>query len=474
MRLHVPAVAFLPALCALACATPPPAWELPAPPARETPIVAEGALVRTTLPNGLHVLLLQDRSRPMISLGLSVRRGVAIDPPGKEGVGALMGEVMQRGAGERDAMALARDVEALGASLGVQAGWDAISVGASGLSRDTDALLGFVADLVLRPRFGAAEVERARAEQLADLASAPDNPATLLNWQLKRTLYPGHRYGIPGSGLPETVSSLTVEDVRDFYARVFEPNNAIVSACGDFDPQALLSRIEAAFGAWQPGPVPDPVPAPPRMTPEAREIVVVDRPEMVQVQVAVAHEGLRREDPQRIPASLLNDVLGGSGFSSRLMVRLRSQEGLTYSIGSGFALRRRPGRFAISTFTRADQVRPVIDLLLQEVEAIRGDRPPTGDELRNAKAFSIGHFALGLETSEAVLASLVDLDVYGLPEDSLDTFRTRINAVTVPEISALAKGLLHPERAAIVIVGPAEKLLPSLEGLGPVQVTTWN
>ncbi len=461
-------------LLVVGCAARPPAWELPVPAAREAPIVAQGALVRKTLPNGLRLLLLEDRSRPMISLGLSVRRGVAIDPQGKEGLADLMGEVMQRGAGERDALALARAVEVLGASLGVRSGWDAIRVGASGLSRDTDALLGFVADLVLRPRFEAAEVERAREEQLASLVSSLDNPRTLLIWQLQRTLYPGHRYGIPSAGLPRTVAELTVEDVRAFHERTFQPNNAIFHVSGDFDPEALLAKIEVAFGGWRPEPIPKPVPAPPRVTPQARKIVVVDRPEMTQVQIAVAHEGLRRIDPRRIPASLLNNVLGGSGFSSRLTVRLRSEEGLTYSIRSSFALRRRPGRFGISTFTRADQVRPALDSLLEEVEAIRSDRSPTEEELRNAKAFSIGHFALGLETSDAVLGSLVNLEIYGLPEDSLDTYRARVNDVTVPEITALAEELLHPDRAAIVIVGPAEQLLPSLEGFGTIDVVTWD
>jgi zinc protease len=194
---------------------------------------------------------------------------------------------------------------------------------------------------------------------------------------------------------------------------------------------------------------------------------------MSQVQIAVAHEGLRRIDPRRIPASLLNNVLGGSGFSSRLMVQLRSNAGLTYSVRSGFALRRRPGRFGVTTFTRAKQMRPAIELLLSEIEAIRGPRPPDALELRNAKAFSVGHFALGLETSQSVMASLVNLDVYGLPEDSLDSYRARIGAVTQSEVAALAKDLLHPGRAAIVVVGPAEALLPELVSFGSVEVVEW-
>jgi len=465
------AMVFLPLL---SCVGSKPAWEDSLSPASEHAIVADRTWLRRTLPNGLRLLLLEDHSRPMVSLGLTVRRGVAMDPPGKEGVGILLGELMQRGAGERDALVLANAVEALGARLAVHAGWDWIRAGASGLSGDRDALLGFLADMVLRPRFEPAEVERARSEQLANLASSLDNPRTLLVWQLERTLFPDHRYGVPAAGLPETVAALSVDDVRAFHARVFGPNNAIFHVVGDFDSEAMFSKIEAAFGDWRPKPIPKPVPAPPRITPQVRKILVVDRPEMVQVQLAVAHEGLRRIDPRRIPASILNNVLGGSGFSSRLTVRLRSEEGLTYSIRSGFSLRRRPGRFGISTFTRTEELRPALDLLLSEVEAIRSNRPPTEQEVRDAKAFSIGRFALGLETSSAVLNSLVNLDVYGLPEDSLDTYRRRVNAVTADEVMQLARKLLHPARAAIVIVGSAEAILPQLEGLGAVDVVSWD
>ena len=409
----------------------------------------------------------------MVSMGLAVRRGAAIEPADKAGVGALCVEVMQRGAGERDALQMADAADTLGASVDVSINLDSARITTSGLSRDADSLLEFVRDIALRPRFDEAEFEKARSEQLAGLAGSLDNPRTLLGWQLDRTLYGDHRYGIPVAGLPATVEQLTLSDVKQFHLGIFHPNNAVFYATGDFDSRVLLEKLAAAFGAWHPGPVPQSVAAPPAKVPAERKVVVLDRPEMGQVQIAVAHEGLRRIDPRRIPASLLNNVLGGSGFSSRLTVRLRSNEGLTYGVRSGFALRRRAGPFSISTFTRADQVRPALELLLEEVTAIRDTRPPDGLELRNAKAFSVGHFALGLETSESVMASLVNLDVYGLPEDSLDTYRSRVGTVTESEIAGLAHELLHPERAAIVIVGPATKLLPELEGFGPVQVVEW-
>ncbi|MBW2295192.1 MAG: insulinase family protein [Deltaproteobacteria bacterium] len=437
-------------LLLLGCAGPRPAWD-----------------------NGLRILLLEDHSRPMVSFGLAVRRGTAIETAGKEGVAVLCAEVMQRGAGDRDALQMANAVDQLGATLGIGAGWDSIQLGVSGLARDADTLLQIVSDVTLRPRFDERETEKARDEQLADLASGLDNPRTLLSWQLGRTLYPGHRYGLPRAGQPEAVRQLTAADVRNFYESIFLPNNAIFYATGDFDSEVLLAQVERALGGWVSGSVPEPVTAPPPKVPEARKIVVLDRPDLVQVQIAVSHEGLQRTDPRRVPASLLNNVLGGSGFSSRLTVRIRSDAGLTYGIHSRFSLRRRPGRFGISTSTRVDQARPALDLLLEEVGAIRKDRPPTEDELRNAKAFNVGHFALGLETAEAVMGSLVNLDIYGLPEDSLDTFRGRVQQVTRAEITELAKELLHPERAAIVLVGPAATLVPELESLGPIEVVTW-
>lgn len=472
MALAVAVAALLPVVL-IGCSTPPKAWELPPPPVQASRIVAEGALTRVTLPNGLRVLLLEDRSLPTVSLGLTIRRGIAIEAKGKEGVADLTAEVMRRGAGDRDALAIARAVDELGAQFGAAASWDSMGIMAGGLSRDATTLLELVADVALRPTFDEGEFEKARDEQLAGLKASLDNPSTLLGWQLERTLYPDHRYGVPGSGLPETVGQLALEDVRGFHARLFHPNNAIFYATGDFDSEKLIEQIRVALGSWRPGPVPKPVAAPPGEVPTARKIIVIDRPEMGQVQVAVAHEGLRRSDRRRIGASLLNGVLGGSGFSSRLMLKLRSERGLTYSIHSGFVLRRHPGRFGIATFTRADQAREAIDLLLAEVEAIRSTNPVTEQELINTKAFSVGQFSLGLETSAAVMGSLVNLEVYDLPRDSLDTFRARIQAVTREDVAKLAGELLHPSRAAIVIVGPAKVLLPKLKGLGEIQTVEW-
>jgi len=151
------------------------------------------------------------------------------------------------------------------------------------------------------------------------------------------------------------------------------------------------------------------------------------------------------------------------------MARVRSEAGLTYSVGSGFSLRREPGPFVVSTFTRVPEARRAIDILLVELARARS-QPPDEAELAPARTLAVGEFSLGLETSQAVMAALVDLDVYGLPEDGLDTYRGRVRAVSESEIAALAERLLHPDRSAILLVGPAKDLTPQLEGLGPIEV----
>ena len=450
----------------------PPAWEQPPPPpAPDQPVTAPGALHRTTLDNGLDVIALEDHRLPRIVVGITARRGAGDEDPAHAGLVRFTAELMKRGAGNRDALALARAVEDIGATLDVSVDWDAVTVSIAGLSRDADRLMEVLADVVLRPLLSATEARKARAEQLALIERAKDDPGTLVDWYATRTIYGTHRYALPLEGTPETVARLDAVAAVDLHRRFFVPNDAIAFAAGDLEAAEWTRRAEAAFGGqhWERGTLPDPTPPPPTPTPRARTVVVVDRPDLVQARIVLAHDGIERTDPRRIGADLLNNVLGGGGFSSRLMASVRSEAGLTYGVWSGFALRRRPGPFRVITFTRVPEVGRTVDLLLAGLERIRTE-PPTATELADAKSYAVGRFGLSLESSEAVLGALVSLAVYDLPQDSLDTFRSRVRAVTVGDTAELARALIHPERIAIVVLGPAAAVTQQLEHLGPVEV----
>jgi zinc protease len=344
-----------------------------------------------------------------------------------------------------------------------------MAAGVSGLSRDLDTLFAVLTDVIRRPRFDADEAGRVRDEQLAGLEKAKDSPRALATRSFQAALYPGHRYGLPIAGTPEAVAGLGPADAREFHARVFTASNAIFFAAGDVKAADIAHRVETGFGDWPAGSAPELGSSPPAPAPAERRIVVVDRPDLGQAQIVVGHDGISRADPGRLSVSLMNSVLGGGAFSSRLMKRVRADQGLTYSVYSFFAMRRQPGPFGVSTFTRVPQVRRVVDLVLSELSRMRSD-PPSSDEVVNAQSQTVGQFALGLETSSAVVSSLVDLDVYGLPEDSLDTFRGRIRALTAEDTARAARDRVHPERAAIVVVGPAEAIVPQLDDLGAVDV----
>jgi zinc protease len=447
-----------------------PAWELPPPAPRIAPVVQPGALTRVTFDNGLELLVLEDHRIPKLVVGLTLRRGAGSVDPASAGLAELTTEVMNRGAGDRDALALARAVDDIGATLSIHAGWDSMNVAVSGLSRDLDSLVRILRDVVLAPRFDEGEVVKARSEQLAGLEAAKDRPSTLVRDGAMRALYSGHRFGIPLGGTPESVAQLDAAAARGLHEAYFVPNNAVLYAVGDIDAQAWIERARAAFGDWKRAEVPESTPAPPAPTPAARKIVVVDKPDQVQARIMILHEGIARSDDRRIAANLMNDTLGGSGFSSRMMKTLRSDAGLTYGVGSGFSLRRQPGPFYVSTFTRVAEARRAVDILLTELDDIRGPRPVDADELAKSKSYNVGQFGLGLETSASVMASLVNLEVYGLPDDSLDTYRSRVQAVTLEEAKRVAQELLHPSRAAIVLLGPAETLVPQFESLGEVEV----
>lgn len=445
-------------------------WESPPPKLKVGPIVNEAHLTRSTLPNGLRVLILEDHRLPRVGMRAVVSRGAGAEDRNLAGQATFLAELMNRGAGKRDALALAQQIDALGGTLSVGAGWDSMAVAVGGLSRDWKEMLGILADVTLEPQLKPEEAQKARSELLAALTADRDDPGTLARWQAMGVLYPDHRYGLPVKGVSETVARLDSESARDMHARYFVPGNLIIGIAGDVDPDEVLKQVDARFGKMKAAPLPEEAPPTPAIAPPERTIVIADRPELVQARILLVQEGIDRTDPRRVAAGLLNDTLGGSGFSSRLMRKLRSEEGLTYGVSSGFAMRRRAGPFVVSTFTRVEETRRAVDLLLGQIEAIRSTRPQTADELAKAKSYSVGQFGLGLETSSAVLSALVDLEVYGMPTDLLDTYRSRVDEVTVANTDQVAQALLHPDRAAIVLLGPAETLKPQFESLGTVEV----
>ena len=446
-----------------------PLWELPPVDSPDRPVVPSNGLHRWELKNGLEVIFLEDHRLPFVELGVTIKVGAASESIEEAGLAVFTADLIEKGAGDLGALELSEKLETLGATFGVSASWDSSTVSTTGLARDFSTLIDVLGDLVLRPKLSSDEARRAREELLALLEREKDDPGSLASRAFLSALYNAHRYSAPLSGVSNSIKNFTEDNAREFHDRFFRPSNAIFFATGKIKPKVLREKIENIFGSWK-GSVPE-ISADAILPPESKmlKIVIIDRPDLSQAQVRIGHQGIGRTDSRRLAASLMNLSFGGAGFSSRLMSRIRGREGLAYGVYSYFTLRRNPGPFVISTATRFSEVRRVVDLVLFEMERLKRE-PPSGQELASMKSLSTGRFSLRLETSSALLSSLVDLSVYSLPADSLDTFRDRVMKTTEGRVSSVAQSLLRPESLAIAIVGPAKAIRAQLSDLGAVEV----
>ncbi|MCZ6599403.1 MAG: pitrilysin family protein, partial [Acidobacteria bacterium] len=405
---------------------------------------------RRHLDNGLTVLIVEDQRLPAISLTLLVPAGGGADPTGQAGTASLVAGLLDKGSRRRDADSLAVAIDDLGASYSARAGRDSMAISLAGLSEDFMDLLALLGEITLESSFPATEFHLLRQRRLHALTRAMDQAATVADWTFSRGLYGEHPYGPPLSGTAASISALTETVPAAWHEQQFTPARSCLAIAGAVPAEQALKAAADIFERWQGTPPPrashpDPAPA-------ERRILLVDRPDSPQAQIRWGHLGISRGDPRHDAAELVNDVLGGGGFSSRLMQTIRSEKGLTYGIHSGFAARLHAGPFRVSTFTPTASVGEVLRDIDDLVGAFRADGP-TATELDDARRRLVGGYPLQFETATQVAGQLLEIELYGLPEDTVESYQDRILAVDTKQAADLAHDLLHPEAALAVVVG---------------------
>lgn len=429
-------------------------------------------VTRVTLPNGLRVVVAEYHELPLLNFAVFVGAGAAQDPPGKEGLASLTAGALKRGAGDLSAEDLARTIEALGGNIGAAAGTDATVVSGEFLAGDFAAGLDLLRRVLREPTFARDEVRRVRDEQEASIVAALEEPAAIAEKCFARWLYGSHPYGRPVDGRRATVEDLGRGDVRDFYDRWYRPNATILAIVGDVQTDDALARVEAAFGSWKASPDAVAVRAGAPAPVGARRVLLVDKPDATQTQIRVGAIALARAAPDLLPAQVANTVLGG-GFTSRLIEELRIKRSLTYGASSVFVARLVGGDFRMQTFTKTPTTTETLRLAL-DVEGAFRSHPIDPKLIAKAKTYMRGQFPLRLETPDALAMRLVEIEFFGLPQDELATYRSRVAAVTAAEASrAAAAHMLVPDAAAIVVVGKAADIKAPLEAaLGPLRVAS--
>jgi predicted Zn-dependent peptidase len=434
------------------------------------PVLKVPPIDRRTLSNGLRVWTVEMHEVPVAHFSLVVLSGAGADPAGKFGLAHFTAAMLDEGAGKLDALALADAVDFLGASLTTSSTFDASFVQLHTPASKIDQALPLLADVVLRPSFPAAELERLRKERLTTLLQAKDNPAAIVGYGFNRLLFgDGHRYGTAAIGTEATNAALAAADLTGFYAAHYQPQNAGLIVVGDVTANTVVPKLEQAFGAWKNGAavVRPSLPAPAQ--PAARQIYLVDKPGAPQSQIRIGGIGVARSTPDFHVLDVLNTTLGGS-FSSRLNLNLREEHGYTYGAGSVFDMRRAPGPFYAAAGVQTDKTVESLREFFKELDGMRSPMPaPELSRVRNLLALGYpGEF----ETTSNLAGKLADLFVYDLPDSFFGEYVTRIQAVTSADVERAAKQYLPTDRFAVLVVGDLSKLENPIRdaNLGPVKV----
>ncbi len=432
---------------------------------------------RTVLRSGLQVLAVDVPGRPLISANLVIRRGGGDEPADFAGATVQAARAMTEGTERYPGVELLEASERLGATLHVEASWDAFFASVDVAAVRLPAALELLSELVQRPTFPEADVARLRDERLNDLLQVKADPRRRVDQVFVSTIYSGDSpYARPLGGDEVTVPRLTSEVLRAVHRAVLDPGQAAFIVGGDLSDLRVPQIVEAAFGALaQDSSVASGAGAPPPRVDSAVDHPIVrfyHRPGSVQTELRIGHVGLSRRAPDFHAVQIMAAILGGL-FNSRLQMNLREEKGYTYGIGAGFDMRRGAGPFSVRTAVQTAVTVPAISEILSELGRIR-QTEVTPAELAAARDYLVGVFPLRFETPGAVVAALGGLFIHSLPDDDLARYRHEIEAVTIADVQKAAQDHIAPGRLAIVAVGDADAVGSELQaaGFGDFEVIT--
>src|SRR5882724_5949518 len=413
----------------------------------------------TTLSNGLVVVVIEDSRLPLVSYRLALRSGNAHDPQELPGLMDMLTGLLTEGTQSRTSREIADEVARLGATLQAGANSDYTTVAASSLTTFSDEILELLADVALRPVFPANEVELTKQNTKESLKQQRAQPSFLATEMVARVMFGAHPYSVTAP-TPEAIDATTREKLIEFHRSTFIPNNAVLLVAGDVEHDLLLKRIEHLFGNWQRGTVGgDDFPAPPTRT--SRAAYVIDRPSSAQANIVIANSGITRTSPDYFPLLVMHTVLGANA-SSRLFMNLREEKGYTYGAYSSLDARRTAGTFRATAEVRTAVTGDSLKEFFYELGRIRSE-PVSEKELADAKSYLTGVFPIRLETQEGLIDQLLQIKMFGLPDNYLETYRSQIQSVTREQIQIVANKYVKPEEAAIVIVGDGAQLTEQIK-----------
>jgi zinc protease len=408
---------------------------------------------RVISPGGIEAWLVREPSLPLVAINFAFLGGANQDPADKPGVGYMAASLLDNGAGELDAKAFQEQVEDNAVQLNFSAGRDYL-YGSIRMLRDRQEPSVNLLRLALnQPRFDADEVERGRAQIMASLRRETTEPNSIASKTWWKTAFANHPYGKPQNGSLETVPTITVVDLKSYVQRVLTRDNLKIAAVGDIDAATLGHLIDHVFGALPARGTLAPVA---NLSPAAvgqRIVVQLDVPQSV---VLMGGMGLTRKDPDFMPAFVVNHILGGGSFTSRLYNEVREKRGLAYGVHSFLSSLRHSALLMASTQASADRTAQALELIETEIRRMV-EQGPTEDELANAKAYLKGSYALAFDTSTKIASQLLQIQLDDLGIDYIDRRNGLIDAVTLDDAKRAARRLAEGGMF-VTVVGRSKQL----------------
>jgi len=422
---------------------------------------------RVVLDNGLVVMLIEDHELPLVQATALIKTGKRYDPADKVGLASLAGNVLRTGGTETlDAGALDDFLESRAAIIESSTDQDRGRVTMSCLKADLPDVLRVFGDVLRHPAYAQDRIDVALTGARAQVSRQNDDPQGIVFRELRKVVLGADS---PYARVPtyDTLAAISRDDLVAWHDRYFHPDRVILGLVGDFDSDDVLEQVRRVFGDWPRGEqaeLPE-VGYASRPTPG---VFVADKGDVTQTNIAMGDLGIERSDPDYYAARVLNELLSG-GSVSRLFSEVRTKRGLAYGvfgqIGTGWD---HPGTTIVWTSTKAESTGETLQVLLDEIDAVRGDRPPTADEVAEAKNALLSSFVFTVDSRDEILDQQLTLEYFGYPLDWFDRFRDRIDAVTVEDVRRVAREDLHPDRFPIVIVGPTDRFDVDLSTFGTV------
>ena len=404
---------------------------------------------RVTSPGGIEAWLVESHANPLIAMRFAFRGGASQDPQGRDGLAYFITAMMDEGAGPLDAIAFQEREQALAMRMDFDAGRDVMLGSLQTLSANKDEVFDLLRLALTEPRFDQDATERVRAQILAGLKFDENDPETVASLAWDRLAFQDHPYGRPIKGTMASIAAISPGDLRDYADRIFARDKLVISVVGDIDAEALGRVLDHVFGG---------LPARSALVPVAdadppfgptREIIEMDVPQSV---VQFGHRGIARKDDDFMPAYVLNYILGGGGFASRLMEEVREKRGLAYSVYSNLYPYRHGSVFIGNVATKNEAVGQSIAVIESELRRI-AEQGPTEEELANAKSYLTGAFALRFESSAGIANQLLWIQIEDLGRDYVGRRNALVDAVTLHDIGRVAKRLIEADRLITTIVG---------------------